>query len=49
MILAGDQSAGTDFTVLEKIAEDLSIKVTDVPALRSHSPIDYNMIALAWG
>lgn len=49
MILAGDQSAGTDFAVLEKIAGDLSINVTDTPALEAPSITDYNVICLAWG
>lgn len=49
MILAGDQSAGTDFDVLEKIAEDLSINVTDTPALEASGTSDYGMISLAWG
>lgn len=49
LVIAGASAAGTDMGDLEKVAESLSINVTDSPAISSGSKTDFANIGLAWG
>lgn len=49
LVIAGAPAAGTEMADLEKVAESLSINVTDIPAISARSKTDFANIGLAWG
>ena len=49
MVIAGEETAGTDMEDLERVARELEINITDKPTIAVKQKTDFANINLAWG
>lgn len=49
LVIAGEETAGTDMEDLERVARELEINVTDKPTIAVKQKTDFANINLAWG